>query len=550
MIIFGRIKVFFVGIFYLIVGIFYGAGFDSVAIYKNTIKNIPEYSNTLKTAVPQTQFKSYIENFFNSEIAEGKKTKKAIVIGYDGCRADMLKFLSEAHESGINAVLAEEGSQAFITYSGGKNYPDENTQRTSTASGWCSMLTGVWADKHGVTDSDIVKSDEYPTVLMSLVENKTINSSAFYVSWNGHFAYDYSTYAAEKKYCENNGINAAYVDADSDEETKQNVLNDLKKADCSDFIFSIFEDPDDSGHGNAFSPNNSIYKQGFFNAEKIGFDIVNAVKSRETYDSEDWLIIITTDHGGSAFGHGSMPINERMTFVVSNKKLENYFGGNPEDGNDMRYSVQLTEEKKNSPLKNKKIIFLGSSVTYGSKSEGESFVDFLEKADGISAVKEAVPGTTLVDNGEQSYISRMKKIDKNIKADAFVCQLSTNDASKNLPLGKISESFDIKDFDTSTVAGAIEYIISYAKETWSCPIMFYTGTKYDSEQYGKMVDLLNSIAEKHNISVLDMWNDEDLNNISAEDYDFYMSDGVHPRRAGYKFWWLPEFEKAIDDIIK
>ena len=201
--------------------------------------------------------------------------------------------------------------------------------------------------------------------------------------------------------------------------------------------------------------------------------------------------------------------------------------------------------KTASSLKDKTIIFLGSSVTYGSKSGGESFVDYLEKADGIIPVKEAVSRTTLVDKSKDSYISRMKNIDKNIKANAFVCQLSTNDASKNMPLGEISEGTSLDDFDTLTVAGAIEYIIVYAKNTWHCPVAFYTGTKYDSEQYGKMVSLLNKIAEKYGIFVLDLWNDEEMNSVSKEDYNFYMADGKHPTKEGYKLWWLPKFEKFL-----
>lgn len=69
----------------------------------------------------------------------------------------------------------------------------------------------------------------------------------------------------------------------------------------------------------------------------------------------------------------------------------------------------------------------------------------------------------------------------NIKTDVFVCQLSTNDVTKEMPIGEISESFDKNDFDTQTVAGAIEYIIAYAKETWNCHVVFYTQSKYDSK---------------------------------------------------------------------
>ena len=48
-------------------------------------------------------------------------------------------------------------------------------------------------------------------------------------------------------------------------------------------------------------------------------------------------------------------------------------------------------------LERKKIIFLGSSVTYGAAAMGKSFIEDLEEKDGIVAVKEAVSGTLLVD---------------------------------------------------------------------------------------------------------------------------------------------------------
>ena len=76
----------------------------------------------------------------------------------------------------------------------------------------------------------------------------------------------------------------------------------------------------------------------------------------------------------------------------------------------------MTDKTKN-PLFGKTVIFLGSSVTYGSASGGISFADFLQKEDGIVSVKEAVSGTTLVDGDNTSYIARMKTIDKNLKAD-------------------------------------------------------------------------------------------------------------------------------------
>ncbi len=219
-------------------------------------------------------------------------------------------------------------------------------------------------------------------------------------------------------------------------------------------------------------------------------------------------------------------------------------------GNDEKYSVNNTQALPDSPIKGKTIIFLGSSVTYGATSEQDSFVDYLVKEDGITAVKEAVSGTTLVEGPKGSYIARMKRLSPDIKADLFICQLSTNDATKRKPLGEISEGFDEESFDTSTVAGAIEYIIFYAKSTWNCPVAFYTGTQYKSERYGEMVSLLNEIAEKWDIDVIDLWNDAEMNAVSKEDYKLYMVNGIHPSRAGYKLWWTPKFREYLYEKLK
>lgn len=220
------------------------------------------------------------------------------------------------------------------------------------------------------------------------------------------------------------------------------------------------------------------------------------------------------------------------------------------EGNYGDFALKDTASVPDSPINGKTVIFLGSSVTFGYGSFGVSFADFLEKTDGITAVKEAVSGTTLVDIKSNSYVSRMKKIDKDINADAFVCQLSTNDATKEMPLGEISDSFSMNDFDTQTVAGAIEYIIAYAKETWSCPVVFYTQAKYDSGHYAKMVELLLEIQKKWNITLIDLWNNDEINSITDKERNIYLVDHIHPTKAGYKEWWLPEFQKCLYKILK
>lgn len=239
-----------------------------------------------------------------------------------------------------------------------------------------------------------------------------------------------------------------------------------------------------------------------------------------------------------------LAIQTSLTIAISNGKFA--------AGNKEAYTVANTPALEESPLEGKTIIFLGSSVTYGSASGQESFVEYMVKRDGITAVKKAVSGTTLVDEtvwGKESYIARMKTIDPNIQADALVCQLSTNDATMKKPLGTVSDSFAMEDFDTQTIAGAIEYVIAYAKATWDCPVLFYTGTQYDNDHYAQMVELLLKIQEKWDIGVIDLWNDAKMNAVSAEDYKLYMVNGIHPSKAGYRDWWTPAFEAYLTEYL-
>ena len=196
----------------------------------------------------------------------------------------------------------------------------------------------------------------------------------------------------------------------------------------------------------------------------------------------------------------------------------------------------------------KTVVFLGSSVTFGEAAGGWSMCDYLQERGVCNAVKWAVSGTTLVDTGRESYIDRMRRaLPSQPVCDHFVCQLSTNDATLRLPLGAVSDGFDPAEFDTSTVIGAIEWIIATAKGTWNCPVSFYTGTRYESGQYAAMVQALGVLREKWDIGVLDLYNDEQMCAVSPDDYRRYMRDPIHPTREGYALWWGPKFETYLQN---
>ena len=297
---------------------------DTEEKYLEKINSMTIFENTPETAVPQTEIYNIVKSHFENELPEGKKVKKAIVIGYDGCRLDALENVGHytpetSYLPGAMDYIISEGGKAYISYCGGVNYPEKNTQDTSTAPGWCSMLTGHWADKHGIRENYVVKSNDYPTLLTTLVENKTIESSAFCVSWKGHFSKKNATYNDEVQYTKDNNLNVSFVCSANDAGTRETVLSDIKSENCTDFIFTILEYCDHSGHRTGFYTEKRTYKNAFSKADSAALEMISAIKNRETYDEEDWLILLTTDHGGKGRDHGGASIQERYTFIF---KLE------------------------------------------------------------------------------------------------------------------------------------------------------------------------------------------------------------------------------------
>nr|WP_295277831.1 SGNH/GDSL hydrolase family protein [uncultured Blautia sp.] len=212
----------------------------------------------------------------------------------------------------------------------------------------------------------------------------------------------------------------------------------------------------------------------------------------------------------------------------------------------------VPEADPSDPLAGLNIIWLGSSVTYGAQAGGHySMVDAIQdNHPGTVCEKYAISATTLVNEKEDSYVGRMKLISKDETPDLFVVQLSTNDATTGKPMGEVTDSTDPADFDDTTIAGAIETIISYVQETFGCPVVFYTGTYTEKENYDQMVDLLLQIQEKWGIGVVDMFHNEEMTAVYGTDlYNEYMHDEVHPFRKGYVEWWTPVIENYLIEYI-
>ena len=256
------------------------------------------------------------------------------------------------------------------------------------------------------------------------------------------------------------------------------------------------------------------------------------------------------------------------------------------DANNEDFFAKNVTKVADSPLEGKVIYWLGSSVTYGASSGGEAMAEFLAAKTGAICKKDAVSGTTIFDDGKtentgvKSYTRRLVNstvFDKDEQVDAFICQISTNDAISNRlsKRGSIADFpsddnpyWDKSGFDRSTTLGGVEFIIAYVAETWGCPVYFYSGSYFGDNgsgesrtngdpsgtNYAKLVEDVKQVVEKwqdqgYEVDVIDLFNDEDFNaQVSDEYYKWCTSDPIHPKRAGYLNWWMPYFEQYL--IVK
>lgn len=205
-----------------------------------------------------------------------------------------------------------------------------------------------------------------------------------------------------------------------------------------------------------------------------------------------------------------------------------------------------SKDETRLPLTGKTFVFLGSSIVAGYS--GYSMCEYLTENYGCEIVKIAKASTWLVDREgyNDSYVQRFNNMLSYIEdCDHFVCQLSTNGAG-SLVIGEVSMSYDPADFDTTTLIGAIEYITATARETWKCPVSFFSCVNKQSQGYTRCVEALYEVQEKWDIGILDLYNDEEFNDISEEQRAVYLrEDGVHPTHKGYEEWYTPKFAEYL-----
>lgn len=256
------------------------------------------------------------------------QNRKAIFILLDGIPADVL----ENTDTPFLDQIAAAGGYTRAYVGGEKGGKSESP--TISAVGYNSLLTGTWANKHNVWGNSIKAPNyDYPTIFRLAKDFDPTLKTAIFSTWLDNrtkligeglaatdnikmdFAFDgfeldtlRFPHDEEREYIRN-------ID-----ELVVNKTADYIAESSPDLSWVYLEYTDDMGHRYGDSEQMTA-------AVKLADDQVGriwkAIQQREHDHNEEWMIVITTDHGRTAEngkGHGGQSERERTTWIVTNQR--------------------------------------------------------------------------------------------------------------------------------------------------------------------------------------------------------------------------------------
>ena len=214
---------------------------------------------------------------------------KALLVMLDGARADAIDTARmPAVQSVRDGAWAPGYAGAWSLF--GQNVPDA---RPSSAANHTAISTGVNAAKSRVFSNGQTKDGDYahwPTWLMRVTGKVPGTKGLFIFSWGEGKQYP-------------SAQNVQFIH-DTDANNGRTIAKILASPDAPDAIQYFIDLPDHGGHSAGFYPFSKNYLHSLYTSDTYIAAALAAIRSRPTFKDEDWLVMVTSDHGGYARSHG------------------------------------------------------------------------------------------------------------------------------------------------------------------------------------------------------------------------------------------------------
>lgn len=269
------------------------------------------------------------------------------MIGIDGLRADVV---------GMTPLPNIRRLQAMGTYSFWANV--QSSASAVSGPGWTSMFTGVEPTKHLVDGNGDLNDIAYPTVFKMAKENFGMKIAAS-VSWSPLIT-DIINHE------DTTTLDASFLapsDGDMAAKAEEWILSEQY-----DFVFVDFDGPDAAGHSSGFDGYATTYQNRVITTDALIGKLLDAVLSTST--GEEWLIVLTSDHGGEGTVHGpSDAYNRKIPFMVASNSPRVHVGYMPLEDPGSQMDVLPTI-----------MHFLGGEVPAGLDGQVFGFSDYTRTA--------------------------------------------------------------------------------------------------------------------------------------------------------------------------